>query len=151
MRYRRLVGQYVTFVSIGEAPSVDDLLRGQRSGVTVAPRHWRPAADVCETPAALSVTVELAGVELNELDVLLFEDALVVEGERRPEGCAPDSVFHSAEIRHGPFRLEVRLPHRVDVGDIDARYERGLLQITLPKARRAYLGATDERAFGSRE
>jgi HSP20 family protein len=93
---------------------------------------------VYETEAAVCVTVELAGVEQDDLEVLLFEDALVVEGARRPVLCAPGGVYHSAEIRHGPFRLELPLPVAVD-GDSgpEARYERGLLHITLPKLKSA--------------
>ena len=141
LRYRRLIGRYTRIVSIGEALSPGDLLRGPRATVMVAPPHWRPPADVCETAAAITVTVEVAGVDPDDLEVLLFEDALVVEGERRLQACAPDGVYHSAEIRHGPFRLQVHLPAAVDGEGIDARYDRGLLHIVLPKAARAAGGS----------
>jgi HSP20 family protein len=132
MRYRRFVGRYVTFVTFGSSPPAD-FLRAPHPAVTVAPVRWRPATDVCESAGHYTVTVELAGVDPEALDVQLFEDALVVEGERPATG-SQDGVFHSAEIRHGPFRVEVALPGPVDPEGIDARYERGLLQITLPRA-----------------
>jgi HSP20 family protein len=140
MRYRRLMRQYVAFVATEEALSLGDLLRGPGSPVMVAPTRWRPPVDVCETASAMTVTVELAGVEEDEVEVLLFQDALVVEGQRRPLPCEPGGVYHRAEIRHGPFRLEVRLPSPVDLDvdpqTLDARYDRGLLRISLPKALR---------------
>ena len=40
---------------------------------------WRPRADVYETADGVLVTVELAGLEADDLDVQLFEDALIVE------------------------------------------------------------------------
>jgi HSP20 family protein len=134
MRYRRFVGRYVTFVTIG-APPATDYLRAPRLAVTLAPARWRPATDVSETAAGFAVTVELAGVDPESLDVQLYEDALVVEGTRPATGSA-DGVYHSAEIRYGPFRVEVPLPglpEAIVPERIDARYDRGLLQITLPR------------------
>jgi HSP20 family protein len=135
MRYRRVVGRYFTFVSTGAALPHGDLLRESRSSVLVAPAHWRPATDVYETAEALSIMVDLAGIDLDDLDVLLLDDALIVQGTRHPRVAAPTGVYHHAEIRYGPFRLEVRLPHTVDASGIDARYEQGMLLVTLPKVR----------------
>jgi HSP20 family molecular chaperone IbpA len=42
-------------------------------------------------------------------------------------------VYHSATIRQGPFQLEVPLPAPVSSEQVEARYDRGLLRITLPK------------------
>jgi HSP20 family protein len=134
MRYRRVVGRYVTFVSTGAALPHGDLLRDARASVLVAPPHWRPATDVYETAEMLTLTVDLAGVDLDDLDVLLLDDALIVQGSRHPRATPPVGVYHHAEIRYGPFRLEVRLPHTVEASGIDARYDRGMLTVTLPKA-----------------
>jgi HSP20 family protein len=144
MRYRRIVGRYVAFVSTGAALPHGDLLESTRASLLVAPTHWRPATDVSETAEALTITVDLAGIDLDDLDVLLLDDALVVQGSRhhRP---APEGVYHHAEIRYGPFRLEVRLPHTVDASGLDARYERGMLLVTLPKRR----GGPRQPAAGS--
>jgi HSP20 family molecular chaperone IbpA len=77
--------------------------------------------------------VELAGVDEDDFEVQLFEDVLVVEGHRRLPSCAEGAVYHAAGIRQGPFQVEVVLPAAVDPERIEARYERGLLRITLPK------------------
>jgi HSP20 family molecular chaperone IbpA len=42
-------------------------------------------------------------------------------------------VYHAATIRQGPFQLEVPLPAPVRSEQVEARYDRGLLRITLPK------------------
>jgi HSP20 family protein len=102
--------------------------------LSVAPTRWRPAADVCETDATVSVAVELAGVDEEDLEIELYPDALVVEGLRRPASFPPDGVYLQAEIRPGPFRLVVPMPSPVDLEGVQARYERGLLTIELPKA-----------------
>jgi len=82
----------------------------QRQPAGISPGHsfWRPAADVIETASEVIVLVELAGIDHEQLDVLLFEDALIVEGERRLPAHAA-GVYHAAEIRQGQVRLELAL------------------------------------------
>ena len=101
--------------------------------VRLAQTAWRPAADVYETPDQIIVTSEIAGIDPDSLDVLLYADALVVEGQRRISQPR-EGVYQAAEIPQGPFRLEVAMPCQVDADRVDASYENGLLQITLDKA-----------------
>ena len=140
MRYRWLRYRYAVVLGSGPgaAPGglrpIDETWRTGRAAPALAQTCWSPPTDVYETGTAVVVTVELAGVDEDELDVLLYEDALVVEGQRRlptPDGAG---VYHAAAIRQGRFRVELGLPAAIDPERADARYERGLLQITLPKA-----------------
>ena len=101
--------------------------------VVFGPPRWRPNVDVCETSRAFIVTIELAGIDPEEVDILLYENALVVQGERPMTSCGEDGVYHEVEIRRGPIRLELPLPMPVVPTDVDARQEQGLLRITLPK------------------
>ena len=79
------------------------------------------------------ITVELAGVDPDAIEALLYEDALVVSGRRHLPGPGPGGVYQAAEIDQGSFRLEVSLPTAVASELTDARYDRGLLVLTLPK------------------
>jgi HSP20 family protein len=136
MRYQRLTRRYVAVMATHTPTehSIDDLLRGGRTTVVVAPSRWRPAADLYETDSTFCVTVELAGIEPESVEVLLYEDALIVQGHRLPAACEPGGVYHMAQIRHGPFRLEMPLPSSVlGTAEPEAHYEQGLLRITLPK------------------
>jgi HSP20 family protein len=130
MRYRRLDYRYTMIVTTGLRPFGE--WRAERFEVRLAEPHWRPETDVYETPAAVTVTVELAAVDQEGLEILLFEDALVIEGQRRFL-CEEGGVYRAAEIRQGPFRVAVALPEPVDPDGIDARYEQGLLRVRLPK------------------
>jgi HSP20 family protein len=134
MRYRRLSYRYRMVVSTGELRGPVDPWVAGRLRAILAPPVWRPEADVYETASTITVTVELAGVEEDQVEALLFEDALVIEGQRRLPACDEDGVYQTAAIRQGPFRLEVPLTARVDTGGIEARYQQGLLRIRLPKA-----------------
>lgn len=134
MRYRRLSYRYTMVVAGGRAIPFEDPWRARRVNVILAQPRWRPDADVYETATMIAATIDLAGVEHDDLDVLLFQDALVIEGERRLPACEEDGVYHAAAIRQGPFRVEVPLPMPIDPDRVDAHYEKGLLRITLPKA-----------------
>jgi HSP20 family protein len=135
MRYRRLSYRYALVLTPNQNQAWDDARRAGASGVRFAQTWWRPPADMCESESAIEVTVDLAGVDQNELDVVLYEDALIVEGRRRLT-TAPNGVYHLAEIRQGPFRLELGLPVAFDLDRVDARYDQGLLRITFPKRQR---------------
>jgi len=133
MRYRRLGYRYTMVMTTGDPAPFAELLRLGGQGMVLAQPQWRPEADVYETPAAIVAVVELAGVDEDAFEVLLFEDALVLEGHRHIPTCEDGGVYHAVGIRQGPFRLEVRLPVPVDADRVHARYERGLLWIRLPK------------------
>lgn len=133
MRYRRVSYRYTLVMQRGLvwplplAPWGADL-------ASTLPGRWRPNADMCETPARIDVVVDLAGVDEEDVEVQLFDDALVVEGQRALPVCEEGSVYHAAGIRQGPFRLELPLPAPVDPSNVEARYDRGLLRIALKKA-----------------
>jgi HSP20 family molecular chaperone IbpA len=132
VRYRRLATRYATVVTIrGYVPGAD-LLRTLPAGFGRIRYGWRPAADVRESADRVDVLIDLAGVDEDDVDIQLFEDALIVEGLRRLPG-AGEGMYHAAEIRQGPFRLEVPLPARADLDRVEATYQRGLLVISLPK------------------
>jgi HSP20 family protein len=107
---------------------------GRPTPALIALSRWRPRADVAETSRSIEITVELAGVDPDAMEAVLYEDALVVSGRRHLPGPGPVGVYHAAEINQGSFRLEVGLPAPVASELTDARYDRGLLVLTLPKA-----------------
>jgi HSP20 family protein len=131
MRYRRLSYRYAMVIRSGPSGPFDELWQSDRVRLLVETR-WRPDADTYETAATFEVIVDLAGIDEEDFEVQLFEDALVVEG-RRGLSAEDAETYHSASIRQGPFRLEVPLPAPMDPERVEARYDRGLLRITLPK------------------
>jgi HSP20 family molecular chaperone IbpA len=95
--------------------------------------RWRPATDMAETARSIEVTVDLAGVDEDDFEVQLFDNGLVVEGRRHLPSSGEDAVYLAAGIPQGFFRVELPLPARIDPEAVEARYERGLLHVTLPK------------------
>ena len=134
MRYRRSSYRYAAVVGTTHTHSwvVSDVWQTDRLRLLVR-TGWRPDVDTYETGATLEIVVDLAGVDEDDFEVQLFADAVIVEGARRPPASKEPARYHAASIRQGPFRLEVPLPVAVDPEHVDARYDRGLLHITLAK------------------
>jgi len=135
LRYRLLSYRYAMVVRLGETGPFGDLWQTDRLRLQAQAR-WRPDADTYETATAIQIVVDLAGVDEDDFELQLFEDALVIEGRRQLPPRDDLAVYHSAGIRQGPFRLEVPLWTPVDAERIAVRAERGLLAITLPKLER---------------
>ena len=97
-------------------------------------RHgFRPNVDCFHTdePHALTVVVEVPGVDPQSIRVVAGERVLVVTGERkRPK--VPGRVYQQMEIEAGPFQRQVRLAEDVDPARARASLEHGVLTIELP-------------------
>ena len=98
---------------------------------------FRPALDVYRTddPPAITVVVELAGIDPNGVDAAVVDGVLVVRGRRgRPAG---ERFYQHIEIDYGVFERRVQLNEAVDSEGASATYENGLLSIHLPLAKKA--------------
>jgi HSP20 family molecular chaperone IbpA len=132
MRYRRLSYRYAMVVQSGQPWPFGDVWQSDRPRLVAQPR-WRPDSDLYETATTVEIIVDLAGVDEDDFEVQLFEDTLVVEGQRQLPACDGSAVYHAASVRQGPFQLTLPLPVSVDPERVEARYRRGLLSITLLK------------------
>ena len=103
---------------------------GLRSG-------FRPQVDclLTDDPPRVTVIVDLAGVDPAQVEVLLTGRELQLSGVRERPAIAGARV-QQMEIDYGPFQRSVALPADVDFERADARYERGLLVVTMPLAER---------------
>ena len=95
-----------------------------------------PAVDVAyasEPPRAI-VTADLAGIELDELELQIEGHTLILAGRRGPAETDGD-VYQQVEIERGPFRRVIELGAEVLAERASARYEDGMLRVELPLAR----------------
>ena len=91
--------------------------------------------DIYETDCTINIDVELPGVALGDIDVSVSTDVLVIEGERKkPDlGDLPGARYHQAERAYGRFQRIVEVPRAGNTRRMEARFERGLLEIKIPK------------------
>ena len=100
-------------------------------------RGFRPQVDCVRSddPPALHVVVELPGVDPSELQVVAADRVLVVAGVRQRQPL--EGRYQQMEIEYGPFQRRIPLDEPVDASAASARYEQGMLTVTLPIAARA--------------
>ena len=87
-------------------------LHGQPQGSDRA-TAWAPALDISERKDAYLVTVELPGVEADDLDITLEDGLLTIQGERHFAHDSSEQQFHRVERRYGAFRRSITLPAHV--------------------------------------
>ena len=102
--------------------------------VRFSPKTWQPDIDVYETDNEVVVLVELAGAREDEIEVMVHNDTLIVRGERKDIKQGIKRTYSQMEILWGPFERDITLPANVNVDKIKAFYDRGFLEIALPKS-----------------
>ena len=103
---------------------------------TSARSDWQPRVDMCETPEAFIVEVELPGVQREDVHIEMKDDTLYITGERRAASEHQERNYYRLERRYGRFERQLRLPGGVARGAIRAEFDAGILIITLPKRER---------------
>ena len=92
-----------------------------------------PAVDIYEDEQNLVLKLEVPGLNEEDLNVSLENNTLSVTGERKFEKEEKEENFHRIERRYGSFTRTFRLPNTVDVENVEAGYDKGILKITLGK------------------
>jgi HSP20 family protein len=113
-------------------------LHGQQQGSGRATTTaWAPALDISERKDAYLVTVELPGVEADDLQITLEDGLLTIQGERHFAHDSSEQQFHRVERCYGAFRRSIILPAHVMAAGIQASADNGVLQIVVPKMEQA--------------
>ena len=105
--------------------------RGQQ-GTEVT--EWAPAIDVVTEDGNLVVRAELPGVKQEDVDITLHNNVLTVSGERKAEQEEERGGYYVRERRYGSFSRSLTVPEGVDESKIHARYENGVLEVTVEGA-----------------
>ena len=101
--------------------------RGQSEGSA-----WSPAIEVAERGGNYVVHAELPGLKPEDVKVELTDDALIVHGERKSEHEETRSGVRRSERRYGQFYRSIPLPEGVNAEQVRAKFENGVLEITVP-------------------
>jgi HSP20 family molecular chaperone IbpA len=103
---------------------------------TVPGRYYVPYADIYETDEALTVVMEMPGVEKSRLNVALENDVLKVDGQidfTKYRDMEP--VYTEYNVGH--YARSFTLSNKIDQEKISAQLEDGVLTLALPKAKQA--------------
>jgi HSP20 family protein len=92
-----------------------------------------PAMNIAETEKTIEATLELPGVEENDIKVRVEGDRLIVSGEKNWESQKDEKDWHVTERRFGSFHRSVLLPFEPAADTIAAHYDKGVLRLTIQK------------------
>ncbi|MER9326683.1 Hsp20/alpha crystallin family protein [Mesorhizobium sp. M0152] len=118
----------------------DDVFRGFGSGLPSLPAfssdggRW-PSVEISDGEKEIRVTAEVPGMEEKDIEVLLDDGVLALKGEKRSETEDKDRQF--SERFYGRFERRIPLGYEIDEDKVDARFNNGVLTITLPKTEQA--------------
>ena len=98
--------------------------------------RFTPPADLFETDEAYNVEMELPGFSRDDINVTIEQGMLTISGRRTHE-TAEDENYHLRERSVGRFSRSFSLPASIQADEVEARFDEGLLKVTLPKAAEA--------------
>jgi HSP20 family protein len=89
--------------------------------------------DVAETEKAIEVTADLPGVNEKDIDVSLAGDMLTIKAEKKSDKEEKTKDYHLVERSYGTFERSMMLPFKADASKIDAKFDKGVLKLTVQK------------------
>jgi len=113
---------------------LNEAFRSGQSSSFTGKQSWNPSVDVFETTTSYVVKVELAGLDLDEVEVTFDDGELTISGCRRDRCTEARTSCHQMEIPYGDFKRTVPLSKDINGDGITADYVQGFLEILLPKS-----------------
>ncbi|HET9328468.1 MAG TPA: Hsp20/alpha crystallin family protein [Candidatus Eisenbacteria bacterium] len=104
-----------------------------RSGGRRSMNVWSPRAEMFDRNGRTVVRVELPGLERDDVKVSVWNDRLIVEGERREDDEQRGRDYYQTEWTYGRFYREISLPESVEADEVTASFKNGVLEIELPQ------------------
>jgi len=95
---------------------------------------WRPPTDVYENEERFVVRVEIAGMHEGDFHINLDENALSISGSRI-DPTDERKAYHQMEIHYGEFLTEFVFSTPIDIDQVNAEYQDGLLFVFVPKSK----------------
>jgi HSP20 family protein len=96
-------------------------------------RRWIPPMDLVETPDQYVLRADLPGLGDDDVNVQLEDNVLTISGERRSDQRPEQEGYYRLERPTGGFSRSLTLPDGVDPDSVVAHFDRGVLEIRIPK------------------
>jgi HSP20 family protein len=96
-------------------------------------RRWMPAMDLVETEDHFVLRADLPGLGESDVNIEVEDNVLTVSGERKAEHETANEGYHRVERAFGSFSRSLTLPEGVDAEAVAASFDRGVLEISIPK------------------
>jgi HSP20 family protein len=98
-----------------------------------AMRRWVPAMDLVETDDHLVLRADLPGLDKDDVNIEVNDGILTVSGERKAEHEETKNGYHRVERAYGGFSRSLSLPQGIDAEQVQADFDKGVLEVRIPK------------------
>jgi HSP20 family protein len=96
-------------------------------------RRWVPPMDLVETETDFVLRADLPGMSEADVKIELDDGLLTISGDRKAEHEERKAGYYRVERSFGAFRRSLTVPEGVDPGSVKATFDRGVLEVTVPK------------------
>lgn len=103
---------------------------------------FQPRVDIVENENAYELHVAAPGMNKEDFQIEAKDNFLTVSGERKFESEKKEKNWHSIETQFGSFSRSFTLPENADASKITARYNNGILEVSIPKDEKKALKTT---------
>ena len=100
---------------------------------TASIRRWIPAMDLVETDDDFVLRADLPGLSEGDVNIELEDNVLTVSGERKSEHEERKEGYYRLERASGSFSRSLTLPEGIDPERVQASFDRGVLEVRIPK------------------
>ena len=94
-----------------------------------------PAVNIWDKKGSAVITAELPGIDPEKLDISVSGDTVTISGAANQETLAANEIYLRQERGVGSFKRNIQLPFQIDAQAVEARYEKGILAVVLPRAK----------------
>jgi HSP20 family protein len=98
-----------------------------------APQRWTPAMDLVEADDHFLLKADLPGMSDADVSIEVQDNTLTVSGERRAEHEESQRGWYRVERSFGRFSRSLTLPEGVNPEGIEASFDKGVLEVRIPK------------------
>ncbi len=106
---------------------------GGQGGQSAPARRWIPAMDLVETTDDFVLRADLPGLSENDVNIELEDNVLTISGHRKAEHEERKEGYYRVERASGTFSRSLTLPEGVDPEKVSAEFDRGVLEVRIPK------------------
>ena len=96
-------------------------------------QRWAPAMDLVEADDHFQLKADLPGLSEDDVSIEVQDNVLTVSGERKAETERKERGWYRLERSFGRFSRSLTLPEGVDPEGISASFDKGVLEIRVPK------------------
>lgn len=93
-----------------------------------------PAINLWVSEDHAVVTTEIPGIDPGALEISVINNSLSLRGSRKAEELKENESYHRRERWCGDFTKTIQLPFAVESGKVEARFSKGVLSISMPRA-----------------